>query len=111
MTTTHGIRFDGSRFWVVHRRREFGPFDYEWASDLGGIELTYRDHKYGEVCGEAHFHADLREFSLPMRVVQVASLTAGCMVFGIVNGLPEFERREMIAQMLGRYGWERFANW
>ena len=28
---THGIRFEGTRFWVLHRRREFGPFDYEWS--------------------------------------------------------------------------------
>ena len=41
MAGAHGVRFDGTRFWVVHRRREFGPFDYEWSGDLDGIEEAW----------------------------------------------------------------------
>jgi hypothetical protein len=37
MSSAHGLRFDGTQFWVVHRRREFGPFDYEWSRELDGI--------------------------------------------------------------------------
>ena len=38
--TASGLRFEGSAFWVRHRHREFGPFDYEWSRDMLGIELA-----------------------------------------------------------------------
>ena len=47
MSAPHAIRFDDTRFWVTHRRREYGPFDYQWSTDLHGLEMTYRGVKFG----------------------------------------------------------------
>ena len=27
MTDSHGIEFEGTRFWVIHRRQKYGPFE------------------------------------------------------------------------------------
>ncbi|REJ72794.1 MAG: hypothetical protein DWQ34_13780 [Planctomycetota bacterium] len=110
MTRSHQIRFEGSRFWVVHRRREYGPFDYEWSSDLYGVELTYRGCKFGEFCSEAEIFADLSEFKLPMRVVQVASLVCGCQLYGMLNGLSDVQRERMLSERLHEHGCSRFAS-
>ncbi len=106
---THGIRFEGSRFWVLHRRREFGPFDYEWSQDFSGVEFMYRDHKFGEYCSAEEIYADLKQFSLPMSVVEVASLTIGMVLYGVLNGLPQALWKELLRQRLDESGFERFA--
>ncbi len=108
LTASHGLRFEESRFWITHRRREFGPFDYEWSPDLRGLELTYRGHKFGEICSEDQFYADLREFRLPMRVVELATLTLGYLLTGILQGLPANERRRLLAARLRHHG---FGNY
>jgi hypothetical protein len=59
MSASHGLRFDGSRFWVMHRRQEYGPFDYQWSSDLRGLEMIYQGEKFGEHCSENQIYADL----------------------------------------------------
>ncbi|QDV50172.1 hypothetical protein Enr17x_22100 [Gimesia fumaroli] len=105
---THGIRFDGTRFWVLHRRREFGPFDYEWSKDFSGVEFMYRDQKFGEYCSAEEIFADLKQFSLPMRVVEVACLTIGMVLYGVLNGLPETLWKELLRQRLDESGFERF---
>ena len=92
MSSPHGLRFDDTRFWVIHRRREYGPFDYDWSLDLSGMELTYRGQKFGEICSSRELFADLKEFGLPMRVVEVASVVLGCTILAIVQGLPAQER-------------------
>lgn len=105
---THGIRFEGTRFWVFHRRREFGPFDYEWSQDFLGVEFMYRDQKFGEYCSTEEIFADLTQFSLPMRVVEVASLTIGIVLYGVLNGLPEPLWKEKLRQRLDEGGFQRF---
>ncbi|QDT78725.1 hypothetical protein Mal35_21750 [Gimesia maris] len=105
---THGIRFEGTRFWVLHRRREFGPFDYEWSKDFSGVEFMYHDQKFGEYCSAEEIFADLKQFSLPMRVVEVASLTIGMVLYGILNGLPQKLWRELLRQRLDESGFQRF---
>ena len=102
------IRFEGSRFWVVHRRREYGPFDYEWSSDLYGVELTYRGRKFGEICSEAEIYADLAEFKLPSRVVEVASLVCGCQLYSMLNGLTGDQRHQLLTDRLQEHGCDRF---
>ena len=64
---THGIVFQGSRFWVTHRRRRYGPFDYEWSKDFAGIELSFAGDKFGEYCGQEEIFADLKTVSLARR--------------------------------------------
>lgn len=109
MRGTHGIRFEGTRFWVLHRRREFGPFDYEWSQDFSGVEFMYRGHKFGEYCSAEEIFADLKQFSLPMKVVEVASLTIGMVLYGVLNGLPETLWKELLRQRLDESGYQRFG--
>ncbi len=104
-----GIRLDDSRFWVIHRRREFGPFDYEWSHDLRGLTLLYRGTKFGEICSAHELFADLKEFRLPLRVAEVAALTIGCISFGIYHGLSQAERRQMISSQLTMHGYGDFV--
>lgn len=104
MSTSHGLRFDDTRFWVIHRRTEYGPFDYEWSQDLCGIELTFRGTKFGEVCGEHEIFADMKEFRLPRRVVQVASVVFGSVLHGILHGLNQQERTRHLKTVLKTHG-------
>lgn len=95
---------DGSRFWVIHRRREYGPFDYEWSHDLRGLSLLYQGVKFGEICSEDEIFADLKEFKLPMSVVKVASLTLGCQLYSIRSGLNPLQRDEFLRAHLVEHG-------
>jgi hypothetical protein len=106
---SHGIVFQGSRFWVTHRRRRYGPFDYEWSKDFAGIELTFAGDKFGEYCGKEEIFADLKEYRLPASVVPVATIVIGCVVFAVLNGLREEERERLIVEHLAKRGFERFA--
>ena len=110
MCSTHGIVFQGSRFWVTHRRRRYGPFDYEWSKDFAGIELTFDGDKFGEYCGKEEIFADLKGYRLPAAVVPVATIVMGCVVYGVLNGLPETERARLIVDHLVQRGLERFAQ-
>src|ERR1700685_357358 len=107
---THGVLFEASRFWVLHRRRDYGPFDYEWSQDFAGVELMYAGKKFGEYCSKEEIFADLKEFRLPAAVVDVATIVLGCLVFGVLNGFPESERRKFICDQLVAGGYDRFAQ-
>lgn len=110
MISPHGLRFAESRFWVTHRRREYGPFDYEWSKDLRGVELTYRDQKFGEYCSDDEIYADLTEFKLPLSVVEVGSIVIGCIVFALLNGLGQLEFAELLTERLKASGHGRFLH-
>ncbi len=103
MSNAHGLRFDETQFFVIHRRKEYGPFDYEWSDDFRGMELTFRGLKFGEVCSIHEFFADLKEFHLPMRVVEVASVVFGCMLMGISQGYSSQERALMLVSTLKEF--------
>lgn len=109
-SSSTGIRFDGSQFWVRHRNREYGPFDYEWSRDFIGIELLYQRRKFGEYVSASEIDADLREFKLPMRVVEVTSVVCGSLLYGLLNGLNFDEKRELVEYELCERGLERFAD-
>jgi hypothetical protein len=98
------LRFDENRFWITHRGREYGPFDYEWSADLYGVELTYQGRKFGEICSQSEIYADLQGFGLPLRVAEVASIVAGCLLYGILNGLADSDRRTLLAARLHEHG-------
>lgn len=100
MPITRGIRFEDTQFWVIHRRTEYGPFDYGWSLDLRGMELLYQGRKFGEVCGPSEFYADLKEFGLPLRVAEVASVVLGCIVVGVTAGWTSRERASWLATQL-----------
>lgn len=109
MSDTHGIQLDGSRFWVTHRRKTYGPFDYEWSSDFCGVVMLYDGRKFGEYCSIDELYADLKPFALPMTVVSVTSIVMGCVLYGILNGLREPERFELLAARLREHGFNRFV--
>ena len=110
MSQSHGLKFEGSRFWVMHRRRDYGPFDYEWSKDFCGVELMYRGQKFGEYCSAEEIFADLKQFRLPMRVVEVASIAMGCTLFGLLEGLNEPQREQHLLSQLHELGYEKFAR-
>ena len=109
MSDTHGIQLDGSRFWVTHRRKTYGPFDYEWNSDFCGVVMLYDGQPFGEYCSLDELYADLKPFSLPMTVVSVTSIVMGCVLFGILTGLRESERLELLTARLREHGFHRFV--
>lgn len=108
MDVSHAVQIDGSRFWVIHRRRKYGPFDYEWSYDFQGVELLYDGIKFGEYCSVEELFADLKPFGLPMSVVSVTSIVMGCVLLGIFQGLRESERRDLVADRLKEHGFDRF---
>ena len=107
---TNGIQFLGTRFWVVYRRRHYGPFDYEWTRDLSGIEFIYQSTKFGEYCSADEVYADLKQFRLPTTVYKVASITIGTVVESILNGVPTNEREDLLAARLLNFGFEKFTH-
>ena len=110
MATASGLRFEGTAFWVRHRHREFGPFDYEWSRDMLGIEFLYRRTKFGEYCSDDEISADLKEFKLPMRVVEVTAIVCGSIVFGILNGLSQAEKKAILLRNLQQNELPKFAE-
>ena len=109
MSGSHGVYLNGSRFWVKHRRKVYGPFDYEWAGDFRGVEMLYDGQKFGEYCSVDEIFADLTPFQLPMSVVSVTSIVMGCVLFGVLNGLREPERIELLRNRLLELGYEQFV--
>ena len=96
------------KFWIVSRQELFGPFDYQWSLDLYGIELTYQGEKYGEVCSDDEFYADLKPFGLPISVSRVAALTAGVLAKGIRSGTSIDERISHLIGLLQQFELDRF---
>lgn len=109
MSPRHAIQLDGSRFWVVHRHRTYGPFDYEWSPDFCGVEFIYAGQKFGEYCSQEEFFADLQPYRLPTSVVAVTSIVIGCIVFGVLHGFSDAERLQLVAERLHQFGYDRFA--
>ena len=110
MSASHGIHFKGSKFWVFHRRREYGPFDYEWSKDFCGVELMFQNTKFGEYCSGEELFADLSQFKLPKRVVEVSSIVLGCIIISLQQGMTEAERADLIAQRLKDMGYEKYLG-
>ena len=105
---THGVRIEDTRIWVIHRRMEYGPFDYNWIPNLRGIELMFRGSKFGEILSEEEIYADLSEFRLPMRVVEVAVLVLGNALYSGLHGFSDGERRDILEDSLIAAGCDRF---
>lgn len=105
-----GIRISGSTFWVVHRSRAHGPFDYEWSKDFCGVEFLYRGQKFGEYCSANEVYADLKPFRLPTRVYEVASVVIGSLVRSILEGVAEADRPDCLVDALTSMGFEKFAH-
>ncbi|HWL10412.1 MAG TPA: hypothetical protein VNQ76_18555 [Planctomicrobium sp.] len=109
MTGSHGLRFDRTQFWVIHRRLEYGPFDYDWCCDLSGVMLHYQGVKFGEIYSCHEFFADMSDFRLPRRVVHVASVVIGCTALGISRGYNSLERLEFLTETLKQFDCNSFV--
>ena len=110
MSGRHGIQFEGSKFWVIHRTQTFGPFDYEWSQDFLGMEMTYCGDKFGEFCSVDEFFADLKPYGLPIRVSEVATLVMILVIRGVLDGATSIERDLQLRQHLATRGWSMFAE-
>lgn len=102
------IVLNGSGFWIIFRRQRYGPFDYEWSNDLQGIEFTYQQQKFGEVCSRDEFYADLKPWRLPMTVCRAAAVTSAMIASSIADGLTVPERIETLKSLLTRHDLGRF---
>lgn len=105
---SHEIILRSEDFWVVFGQRMFGPFDYQWSTDLHGIEFRYQGQKFGEFCSDEEFFADLHPYQLPLTVCQVAILVAANLVSGIRNGTPQTDRILDLTQLLAKHNFEKF---
>jgi hypothetical protein len=94
------IILSDSGFWVLFRRRGYGPFDYQWSLDLHGIEFTYQGEKFGEVCSRDEFYADLKPFELPMTVCRAAAIAAAMIAQSISEGTGTRDRVLQLQRML-----------
>ncbi len=103
------IILNDDKFWIVSRNELFGPFDYQWSNDLYGIEFTYQGEKFGEVCSDEEFFADLKPFGLPISVARVAALTSGAIAVGIRSGTSLDERVSHLITLLSRFELDRFS--
>ena len=102
------IVLEDTAFWIATRGRCYGPFDYQWSPDLRGVELTYQNHKFGEICGPEELFADLTEFRLPMSVCRVAVITAGTLAAAIADGHCTDRRVSALLESLASFGYERY---
>ena len=103
------IILNDDKFWIVSRQELFGPFDYQWSGDLYGIEFTYQGQKFGEVCSDDEFYADLKPFGLPISVSRVAALMAGAIVISLRSGSSTDERVSHIVSLLETFELDRFS--
>ncbi len=109
MTPAHAVRLDGTQFWIIHRRKPYGPFDYEWSQDFCGMTMLYNGSKFGEYCSREELFADLSPYHLPDSVAQVSAIVMGCVLYGVMHGLTPIERTEMLRQQLATEGFVRFV--
>lgn len=109
MSAPHAVHLDGTQFWIIHRRKPYGPFDYEWSPDFCGMAMLYNGSKFGEYCSREEFFADLSAYHLPRSVTHVSAIVMGCVLYGVMHGLTTCERTEMLRQQLNAEGFARFV--
>ena len=71
--------------------------------------MLYDGQKFGEYCSVDEIFADLTPFRLPMSVVRVTSIVMGCVLYGVLNGMREPERIQLLAERLREMGYEQFV--
>lgn len=102
------IILNDDKFWIVSRGEFYGPFVYQWSGDLYGIEFTYQGQKFGEVCSDEEFFADLKPYGLPISVSRVVALTAGAIAVSIRAGSSVDERVSHLIALLEQFELQRF---
>ena len=104
----HAVVVHGDSFEVIHRRRRYGRFTYEWTEDLSGLELLCERRKFGEICTVNQFCADLSDFAMPKPVRCVATIVLGCFVRELGDGRTNPERLLRLRTALDKLGYEKF---
>lgn len=104
----HAIVVRGDSFDVIHRRRSYGRFTYQWADDLGGVELLCERKKFGEICTVEQFSCDLSDFEMPPPVRCVATIVLACIARELGRGRPDEERIARLRAELDRLGYANF---
>lgn len=100
---------DNDDFWVIEDHHWWGPFNYQWSADLYGIQFTYQGLKFGEVCGDAEFFADLEPHGLPISTARVATIVMGCLAEGLRGGQNAAARRIRLIHLLNQFGLAHFT--
>jgi hypothetical protein len=106
---TNEIVISDSAWWIVSRGQHWGPFDYQWSSDLRGVELLFKGEKYGEVCSEDEFFADLAPFGLPISVCRVAAIIAGSVAVSLAAVEEADVRISRLVNALDEFGFGRYT--
>ena len=75
-----------------------------------GIEFLYCRKKFGEYCSDEEISADLKEFQLPMRVVEVTAVVCGSIIFGIIHGFSQAEKKAILLKNLQQSDLAHFAS-
>jgi len=107
--TVNEIILCNTAWWIVSRRQTWGPFDYQWSTDLRGVEFTFQGSKFGEVCGKNEFFADLAPFRIPISVCRAAAIVAGSIAISISMAEDSEARASRISETLGEYEFGRFV--
>ena len=105
---SHEIILRDSVWWVASRGHTWGPFDYQWSSDLRGVEFLFQGTKFGEVCSEEEFFADLEPFGLPISVCRVAAIVAGSLATSLSTVEAVELRVARLKTTLDEFGFGRF---
>lgn len=95
-------------FDVIHRRRRYGRFTYEWTHDLNGLELLCERRKFGEICSAEQLCADLSDFAMPHPVRCVATIVLGCLVRELGDGRSHRDRLRRLRNELDKLGYAKF---
>jgi hypothetical protein len=106
----YGITLDGTRFWVIHQKQQYGPFDYQFSPDFNGIEMHYQDEKFGECCSDEELHADLSGSGLPLKVAEVATTILGTVIHSIFTARDSQFRMDEILAQLHKHQLSRYAE-
>ena len=106
---TNEIIIGDTAWWITSRGRKWGPFDYQWSSDLRGVELLFQGVKYGEVCSEDEFFADLAPFGLPISVCRVAAIVAGSLAVSLSSVEEMDVRASRLVSALEEFGFGRYS--
>lgn len=107
--TINEIILCDTAWWIVSRRQTWGPFDYQWSTDLRGVEFTFQGCKFAEVCREDEFFADLAPFRIPISICRAAAIVAGSTAISISMAEEPEARVSRLAEALAEYGFGRFV--
>ena len=98
-----------SSWWIVCRSRMWGPFGYQWSTDLCGIELTFQGEKFGEICSREEFFVDLAPFRIPISVSRIAAIVGGSLAVSLSLVEAPGDRESRLSHALLEFGFGRFV--